>query len=89
MKQLKLSILGIIGSQDIFNFRDVLVIEDLMKNSVKVWLLSKEDEIITNVNLNAMRLLQQDMHPLYINGETEKDVEEQIKKCLLTFADGQ
>lgn len=60
-----------------------------MKNGVKVWLLSKEDEIVQTINCNAMRLLQHDSNPLFINGESEKEVEDQIKKCLNIFADGQ
>lgn len=86
---LKLNILGIIGTQEVFNFRDTLVIEDLMKNGVKVWMMSKEDELTHVVNCNALRLLQQDSQPMIINGETEKDVEEQIKKCLNLLADGE
>jgi hypothetical protein len=84
-----LKILGVVGTQDLFNFRDTLVIDDLMKNGVKVWVLSKDDEIVHTVNCNAMRLLNRDTNPLIINGDNEKDVEEQVKKCLNTFADGQ
>lgn len=57
MRQLKLNILGVIGTQEIFNFRDTLVIEDMIKNGVKVWMVSKEDELSHVVNCNAMRLL--------------------------------
>ena len=59
-----------------FNIRDSLVIEDLIKNEIKVWMLSKEDEIINTVNCNALRLLDQNSKPLFINGENERDIDE-------------
>ena len=38
--------LGIIGTEEVFNFRNSLVIQDLMKNGIKVWLLSQDDEAV-------------------------------------------
>lgn len=85
----ELKVLGVVGTQEIFNFRDTLVIEDMMRNGVKVWLMSKDDEIVHTVNCNAMRLLQTDSTPMIINGDNEKDVEEQVKRCLYTLSEGQ
>ena len=45
-------------------------------------MLSKEDEVTQIVNCNAMKLLYHNSNPMIINGETEKDVEEQIKSTL-------
>ena len=37
--------MGVVGTQEVFNFRDTLVVEDLTKNGIKVWIVSKDDEI--------------------------------------------
>jgi hypothetical protein len=34
-----------------------------------------------------MNLLSKDSNPLIINGETEREVEEQVKKCFSTILD--
>lgn len=39
------------------------------------------------VNCNSMNLLNKDSNPLIINGETEREVEEQVKKCFSTILD--
>lgn len=40
-----MKILGTLGLQDVYNTRDALVIQDLMRNGIKVWMMSAEDEI--------------------------------------------
>lgn len=52
------------------------MIDDCLKNGIKIWMLQKDDEATTIINCNAMKLLQSTQDPLIINGETEKDVEE-------------
>lgn len=37
--------LGVIGTQDLFNHRDALVVQDLIKNGIRVWMLEDDDEI--------------------------------------------
>ena len=71
-----MKILGVIGTQPVYNLRDTLVLEDLMKNGVRVWVLSEDDEIQTTVNMNALRLLNAESNPLIINGDAERDIEE-------------
>lgn len=52
-----LTVLGVIGTQEIFSDRDTLVVQDLLSNGIKVWFLSKEAEIENTINCNALRLL--------------------------------
>lgn len=40
-----LSVLGIIGTQEIFNIRNALVLQDIIRNGVKLWMLQKDDEV--------------------------------------------
>lgn len=68
--------LGIIGTQDIFNPRDTLVIEDMIRNGIKVWMLSNDDEIQMITHCNALKLLNSESCPLIINKESEREVEE-------------
>ena len=82
-----MKILGTLGLQDVYNTRDALVIQDLMRNGIKVWMLSTDDEIQTVVNCNSMNLLNKESNPLIINGESEREVEEQVKKCFSTILD--
>lgn len=37
------------------------------------------------VNCNAMNIIDNDSHPLIINGDTERETEDQIKKCINTL----
>lgn len=60
-----------------------------MKNGIKLWLMSNEDEISMVVNCNSMNLLNKDSNPMIINGESERDVEEQVKKCFNNILDAQ
>lgn len=83
----EMKILGTLGLQDVYNARDALVVQDLMRNGIKLWMLSAEDEIQMVVNCNSMNLLNKESNPLIINGETEREVEEQVKKCFSTFLD--
>ena len=68
--------LGVIGTQDLFNHRDALVVQDLIKNGIRVWMLEDDDEIQATVSMNALNLLNSESNPFIINGETERDIEE-------------
>jgi hypothetical protein len=67
--------------------RDTLVIQDLLSNGIKVWFLSKKEEIENTINCNALRLLTNYTKPIIINGNTEKEVEDQIKSSLSKIAE--
>jgi magnesium-transporting ATPase (P-type) len=82
-----MKVLGTIGLQDIFNVRDTLVVKDIIRNGIKVWMLSSDDEIQMVVNCNSMNLMDKDSNPLIINGESERETEEQVKKCLNSILD--
>ena len=68
--------LGVIGTQDLFNHRDALVLQDIVKNGIRLWMLEDEDEIQATVAMNALQLLNAESNPFIINGETERDIEE-------------
>lgn len=50
------------------------MIEDLVKNDITVWMLSKEDEIEHTIDCNLMRLIDSSTSPLHIDGNSERDV---------------
>jgi hypothetical protein len=52
-----LEALGVIGLQEVFNPRNSLVVEDCIKNGIKVWMLQKDPEEFCMINCNALRLL--------------------------------
>ena len=37
--------------------------------------------------MNALQLLNAESNPLIINGETEREIEEQVNKCLNNFVE--
>ena len=41
----EMKVLGTVGLQDVYNVRDTLVLQDLIRNGIKVWMLSSDDEI--------------------------------------------
>ncbi|CDW78012.1 adenylate and guanylate cyclase catalytic domain containing protein [Stylonychia lemnae] len=84
----ELQTLGTIGLQEVFNIRDSLAVQDLINNGIKVWMLSREDEAIQIINSNAMKLLTEESNPMVINGQNEKEVEDQIKNCIKTITGG-
>jgi hypothetical protein len=59
-----------------------------MRNGIKVWMLSSEDEIQMTVNCNSLKLLSSECDPIIINGETEREIEDQIQKGLSRSIDG-
>ena len=65
-----------------FNYRDTLVIEDLRKNGIKLYMLSGEDADNVRTDCNAMNLLDGFTDPINIEGKTERQVEDSLKSCL-------
>jgi len=74
--------IGVFGLKVAFNYRDTLVIEDLRKNGIKLYMLSGEDTDNVKTDCNAMNLLEGFTDPIEISGITERQVEESIKSCL-------
>lgn len=67
-----LQFIGVIGLQVAFNYRDTLVIEDLRKNGIKLYMLSGEDADNVQTDCNAMNLLEGFTDPIIIEGRTER-----------------
>lgn len=65
-----------------FNYRDTLVIEDLRKNGIKLYMLSGEDTDNVQTDVNAMNLLEGFTDPINLMGVTERQVEDSLKSCL-------
>ena len=74
--------IGVFGIQVAFNYRDTLVIEDLRKNGIKLYMLSGEDFDDVQTDCNALNLLEGFMDPIQIVGATERQVEDSLKTCL-------
>lgn len=74
--------MGIFGIQVAYNYRDTLVIEDLRKNGIKLYMLSGEDVDDVHTDCNAMNLLEGFSEPIQIEGRTEREVEESLENGL-------
>ena len=77
-----LRLVGIYGLQLAFNYRDSLVIEDLKKNGMKLYLLSGDSEDSVLTDCNAMNMLEGYDNPIRIEGSSDRQVEESLKGCL-------
>ena len=77
-----LQFIGCFGLQVAFNYRDTLLIEDLRRNGIKLYMLSGEDSDNVQTDCNAMNLLEGFTDPILIQGTTERQVEESLKSCL-------
>ena len=77
-----LTFIGVFGLQVAFNYRDTLLIEDLRKNGIKLYMLSSEDADNVQTDVNAMNLLEGFTDPIQVKGQTERQVEESLKHCL-------
>lgn len=65
-----------------FNYRDTLVIEDLRKNGIKLYMLSGEDADNVQTDCNAMNILEGFTDPIILLGLTERQIEDSLKSCL-------
>lgn len=72
----ELEILGILGVQKAVHLRNRVVIDDMILNGVKPWIVSTDLEQSHLTSLNSMRVFQGCATPLIINGKTQKDVQE-------------
>ena len=77
-----LKLVGIYGLQLAFNYRDSLVIEDLKKNGMKLYLLSQDAEDNVLTDCNAMNMLEGYDTPIKLEGTSDRQVEESLKVCL-------
>ena len=77
-----LKLVGIYGLQLAFNYRDSLVIEDLKKNGMKLYLLSQDAEDNVLTDCNAMNMLEGYDNPIKLEGTSDRQVEESLKVCL-------
>jgi len=77
-----LKLVGIYGLQLAFNYRDSLVIEDLKKNGMKLYLLSQDAEDNVLTDCNAMNMLEGYDTPIKLEGSADRQVEESLKVCL-------
>lgn len=77
-----LHLLGTLGLSPIYNIRDTLVLEELEKNGVKLWLISEDSERVNKVDYEAIDLYDNYLDPFKIKGVNERKVEDSIKACL-------
>ena len=61
-----LSLLGMWGLKYIINPRDSLVIEELKKNGVKLYILDQDDTSINITDCNTLEILEEYRQPLVI-----------------------
>lgn len=80
----RLQVLGIIGIQKSIHLRNRVVIDDMILNGVKPWIVSSEVEQSNLVSLNSLRVFQGCYQPIVINGDTQKKVMDQILSALRT-----
>lgn len=78
----QLEILGILGIQKGIHLRNRVVIDDMILNGVKPWIISQDVEQSHLTSLNSMRVFQGCAAPLLINGTTQKTVVDQIYQAL-------
>ena len=64
------------------NTRDALLMEELRRNGVKLFLLSTEITAENITDLNALKLFHNYRSPLNVVGKTDRQVEESLKACL-------
>lgn len=64
------------------NTRDALLMEELRKNGVKLFLLSTDVSSENITDLNALKLFHNYRQPLNVTGHTDRQVEESLKNCL-------
>ena len=64
------------------NTRDALLMEELRKNGVKLFLLSTDVTAENITDLNALKLFHNYRQPLNVTGRTDRQVEESLKSCL-------
>lgn len=56
LTSIQLEILGVLGVQRSIHLRNRVVVDDMIYNGVKPWIVSKEDEQTHLTSLNSLRL---------------------------------
>ena len=87
LTSIQLEILGVLGVQKSIHLRNRVVVDDMIYNGVKPWIVSKEDEQTHLTSLNSLRMFQNCATPLIINGQRERIVMDQIQNALKTVTD--
>lgn len=87
LTSIQLEILGVLGVQRPIHLRNRVVVDDMILNGVKPWIVSKEDEQTHLTCLNSLRIFQNCAQPVIINGQRERIVMEQIHNALKLVTD--
>jgi len=77
-----LDLIGVLGMKNATNTRDALLMEELRKNGVKLFLLSTDVSQENITDLNALKLFHNYRQPLNVTGRTDREVEDSLKSCL-------
>lgn len=75
----QLYLMGTLGLSPITNMRETLVLEELEKNGVKLWLFSEDTEQVNKVDYEAIDLFDNYHAPFKIKGTNEREVENSLK----------
>ena len=67
-----LQLLGIWGLKNVVNSRDTLVVEELKKNGVKLFMLSEDDSTVNLTDCNALEIFEGYRAPLIVSGVTDR-----------------
>lgn len=77
-----LQLIGTWGNKKVVNARDTLVIEELKKNGVKLFMLSQDETTSNLTDCNALDIFEEYGQPLLVTGHTDRHVEESLKTNL-------
>ena len=69
---INLDLLGVLGMKNATNTRDALLMEELRKNGVKLYLLSTDVTAENITDLNALKLFHNYRQPLNVTGRTDR-----------------
>ena len=87
LASIQLEILGVLGLQKSIHLRNRVVLDEMVLNGVKPWIVSKEDEQMHMTSLNSLSLFKNCSAPLVINGQREQIVMDQIQNALKVIVD--
>lgn len=80
-------VLGILGLQKAIHMRNRIVVDDMILNGVKPWIVSKEDEQTHLTCLYSLQMFHNCAPLLLINGNTERIVSDQVLSALKTITE--
>lgn len=67
-----LDLIGILGVKQYLNYRNSMFMEEVLRNGVKVWLLSSQLEYETIIKVNATDFLSNCQHTHNVKGQSER-----------------